>query len=174
LLYAEGYGVEQDLAQAVALFRKGADQGNAQAQYNLGSIYAKGQGVPQDFVQALGWFSKAAENGDAGAQTALGWMYADGQEGTPQDFAQAVHWFGKAADQGNAYAQANLGWLYANGQGVEQDDTQALMWSTLAAMRGQDDATRELALKVRDSLTARMTPPQIAEAQRMARERFPK
>jgi uncharacterized protein len=101
-------------------------------------------------------------------------MYADGQEGKPQDFVQAVNWFSKAAEQGNPYAQANLSWLYANGQGVEQNDTKALIWSMLAAARGEDDATRELALKVRDSLTARMTPPQIAEAQRIAHEGFPK
>ena len=86
-----------------------------------------------------------------------------------QDFALASHWFSKAADQGNAYAQANLSWLYANGQGVAQDDTHALMWSTLALAHAEDDATRELALKVRDGVTAKMTPDQIAAAQRMAR-----
>ena len=114
-----------------AWFRKGADQGNAQAQYNLGAMYAKGQGVPQDFVQAFDWF-------------------------------------GKAADQGNAGAQATLGWMYANGQGVAQDDTQALMWSILALARAEDDATRDLAANIRDALAAKMTPDQIAEAQRMA------
>jgi len=172
-MYAEGHGVAQNLAQAVALFRKAADQGNAQAQYNLGAMYAKGQGLPQDFVQAFNWFGKAADHGNALAQTALGLMYADGQEGMPQDFALAGHWFGKAADQGNAYAQANLSWLYTNGQGVGQDDTQALMWSTLALARAEDDATRELAASIHDALAAKMTPDQIAEAQRMARERFP-
>jgi len=100
-------------------------------------------------------------------------MYADGQEGMPQDFALAGHWFGNAADQGDAYAQANLSWLYANGRGVGQDDTQALMWSTLALARAEDDATRELAASIRDALVAKMTPDQIAEVQRMARERFP-
>ena len=96
------------------------------------------------------------------------------RRGPPQDFAQAGLWFGKAADQGNAYAQANLSWLYANGQGVAQDDTQALMWSTLALARAEDDATRKLAASIRDAVAAKMTPDQVAEAKRMAGERFPK
>jgi Sel1 repeat len=63
-------------------------------------------------------------------------------------FAQAVAWFRKGAEQGNADAQYDLGRMYAigvmyaNGQGVAQDYTQALMWSTLALTRAQDDATR--------------------------------
>ena len=74
----------------------------------------------------------------------------------------------------NAYAQANLSWLYANGQGVAQDDTQALMWSTLALAHAEDDATRELAASIRDAVAAKMTPDQVAEAKRMAGDRFPK
>ena len=90
------------------------------------------------------------------------------------NFTEAAKWLLKAADQGDVYAQANLGWLYASGQGVAQDDTQALMWSTLAVAGAEDDATRELAVKVRDRSAAKMTPAQIAEAQRLARQRFPK
>jgi hypothetical protein len=43
---------------AVAV-RKAADQGNALAQFNLGSMYAKGHGVPQDYVFAYVWFDLA-------------------------------------------------------------------------------------------------------------------
>jgi plasmid maintenance system antidote protein VapI len=53
-------------------------------------------------------------------------------------------------------------------------DTQALMWSSLAVAGAEDDATRQLAVTVRDALAAKMTPAQIAEAQRLARQRFPK
>jgi uncharacterized protein len=124
-----------------------------------------------DYASAMRLLRLLADQGMAPAQSGLCAMYTSGKS-FPQDYAQAAMWCRKAADQGNADAQASLGWLYANGQGVEQDDTQALMWSTLAATRGEDGATRELALKVRDSLTARMTPAQIAEAQRMARGAF--
>jgi hypothetical protein len=36
------------------------EQGDVDAQFNLGIIYDKGQGVPQDFVQAHMWFNLAA------------------------------------------------------------------------------------------------------------------
>jgi TPR repeat protein len=39
--------------------RKAADQGNALAQFNLGSMYAKGHDVPQDYVLAYEWFDLA-------------------------------------------------------------------------------------------------------------------
>ena len=48
LAYDNGQGVPQDDAQAVAWFRKAAEQGDANAQHNLGYAYANGQGVPQD------------------------------------------------------------------------------------------------------------------------------
>jgi TPR repeat protein len=87
VLYADGRGVPQDYAQALFWYLKAADeQGNAEAQYELGVKYEKGlSGVPQDYAQAASWFRKAAEQGNAEAQYELGVMYEDGQ-GVPQDF----------------------------------------------------------------------------------------
>ncbi|WP_439830288.1 tetratricopeptide repeat protein, partial [Aeromonas veronii] len=62
----------QDDAQALAWYRKAAEQGHAKAQYNLGVMYGNGQGVPQDDAQAVVWFRKAAEQGLAEAQYELG------------------------------------------------------------------------------------------------------
>ena len=50
--------------QACVAYRRAADQGNAQAQNNLGTMYALGQGVPQDYVQAHMWFSLSVALGD--------------------------------------------------------------------------------------------------------------
>ena len=44
-------------------FRLAADQGLAEAQYNLGFMYASGRGVPQDHVQAHKWFDLAGASG---------------------------------------------------------------------------------------------------------------
>jgi TPR repeat protein len=44
-MYANGKGVEQDFKEAIKWFQKAADQGFAEAQYNLGFMYDKGQGV---------------------------------------------------------------------------------------------------------------------------------
>ena len=54
----------QDDRQAVAWYRKAAEQGDASAQYLLGLSYATGDGVPQDYLQAYAWLSVAAANGD--------------------------------------------------------------------------------------------------------------
>jgi TPR repeat protein len=71
-------------------------------------------------------------------------------------------------------AQFNLGVMYENGEGVPQDYVKAHMWLNLAASRAEDQAIRDIAFKGRDLIAARMTPDQIAEAQRMASEWAPK
>ena len=98
-------------------------------------------------------------------------MYAEGQ-GVPQNFAEAVSWYRKAADQGLALGQINLGGMYVAGQGVPQDYVQAHKWYNLAASRfpASETKDREIAAKNRDIVAAKMTPAQIAEAQKFARE----
>ena len=63
-MYNSGQGVPQDYTQAAFWFRKSAEQGNSQAQSNLGVMYYSGQGVPEDYTQASSWFRKATEQGD--------------------------------------------------------------------------------------------------------------
>lgn len=72
-----------DFATALKEWKPLADQGNAEAQFNLGVMYDNGQGVAQDYAQAVQWYRKSADQGDADAQNNLGVMYADGQ-GVPQ------------------------------------------------------------------------------------------
>jgi uncharacterized protein len=50
----------QDNAEAVTWYRKAAEQGKPEAQFNLGLAYGKGHGVQQDYVQAHMWFNLAA------------------------------------------------------------------------------------------------------------------
>ncbi len=162
--YADGHGVPQNYAEAMKWYRKAAEQGNAAAQGNLGVMYEKGHGVPQNYAEAMKWYRLAAEQGNAYAQVILGARYAEGQ-GIPQNFTEAMKWYRLAADQGDAYAQFNLGVMYADGQGVPQDYVNAHMWFNLAAAQGDQDA-----LKNRELVEQRMTPAQIAEAQKLARE----
>ena len=60
--------------------------------------------------------------------------------------------------------------MYSSGEGVPKDIVLAYMWADLAASGAPDDETRVLAIKNRDILVQGMSPEQIAEAQRMARE----
>ena len=110
-----------------------------------------------------------AAQGSAEAQFDLGLMYYKGQ-GVPQDYAEALKWFRLAAAQGDADAQFNLGVMYHNGQGVPQDYVQALKCFNLAAATSTKPDLHNLAVQARDKVAARMTPAQIAEAQKRARE----
>ena len=153
---------------AVEAIRLAADQGLADAQFNLGFRYADGRGVSQDYAEAVRWYRLAADQGHAGAQSNLGVMYGSG-EGVPQDETEAVRWYRLAADQGHAGAQFNLGVSYSSGEGLPQDDVGAHIWFNLAASQSSGD-DRETYVKARDAVAARMTSEQITEAQRLARE----
>ena len=59
--------------------------------------------------------------------------------------------------------------MYATGLGVSQDYVAAHMWYNLAGARSARDQ-RHTYVGERDSVATRMTPEQIAEAQRLARE----
>jgi TPR repeat protein len=61
-MYDEGHGVPQDDAEALKWYRRAAEQGYAQAQFNLGVMYARGEADDgrQDNVRAHMWFNLAA------------------------------------------------------------------------------------------------------------------
>ncbi len=162
-----------DYATVLRELRPFAEQGNANGQYILGVMYEKGQGVPRDSTEAVKWFRKVAEQGHAKAQNNFGFMYQNGQ-GVPRDSAEAVKWYRKAAEQRHADAQVNLGVAYEKGRGVPQDYVQAHMWFNLAASRLPPGEKRDKAAKNRDTVAERMTPAQISEAQKLAREWKPK
>ena len=71
--------------------------------------------------------------------------------------------------QGDARAQASLGAMYYHGQGVPQDYVQAHMWWNLAVSQGSENATSNC-----DKTARKVTPAQIAEAEKLAREWRPK
>ena len=84
--------------------RQAADQGDADAQYNLGLIYAFGEGVPKGDAEAVRWYRLAADQGLASAQFNLGLMYAKGQ-GVLKDSVRAHMWFNIAGANGNEAAR---------------------------------------------------------------------
>jgi len=98
-MYRGGEGVFQDDKEAVAWYRKAAEQGDIIAQWLIGYMYANGRGVVQDYKVAITWFRKAAEQGNAGAQLSLGWAYDKG-EGVVQDNVYAYMWYNIAASNG--------------------------------------------------------------------------
>jgi uncharacterized protein len=95
-------------------------------------------------------------------------MYFYGPPGVPTNFKEAFRLLHPFADQGNAYAQHFVALMYSEGKGVPLDYVLAYMWFNLAAAGSEDGW--EFDAKQRDDVAAKMTPDQIAEAQRMARE----
>ena len=167
-----------DYATALREWRPLAKQGYAIAQNDLGVMFSKsvddlildGQ---QDDATVVKQYRKAAEQGHADALNNLGVMYGEGQ-GVTQNYVEAVKWYRKAAEQGHALAQYNLGLMYDNGQGVPQDYAKAHMWYNLAASKLRPGGGRDTAVENRDNVAKRMTPAQISEAQKLAREWKPK
>jgi len=148
--------------------QRAAEQGDSVSQFNLGWMYANGESVPLNHTQAFKWFRLAAEQGNADAQFTLGVMYAEG-EGVPENDAEAVKWFRLAAEQGNVDAHAMLGAMYFMGEGVEADYVQSYLWFNLAAAQGHP-----IARSGKEAIEKKMTPEQIAEAQKLSAEWKPK
>ena len=107
-LYEDGRaGMPQDYKMAAKWYRKSADQGFAQAQYNLALLYEDGKGMEQDYYEAAQWYKRAANNGFAEAQNNLGVLYILGK-GVIKDRNRAELMFRRSAEQGNENAKRNL------------------------------------------------------------------
>ncbi len=85
-------------AQTIKILKPLAVQGNANAQYFLGSMYENGQGVTQDYREAVKWYRQSAMQGDVNGQLALGAMYRNGI-GVTKDHQEALKWYRLAAEQ---------------------------------------------------------------------------
>ncbi len=143
--------------------------GPALAGFDEGMAAAKGG----NYRAAYEIWRPLATAGDIRAQYNLAVLYDRGF-GVPQDYAEAAKWFLVAAEGGHLDAQANLGTLYANGWGVARDDVLAHMWLNLAVSGAQGRKFRRGLTRRRDDVAQRLTPEQILEAQRLAREWRPK
>jgi TPR repeat protein/protein-disulfide isomerase len=174
-MYEKGDGAIRDKDKAAALYlqvaeayRGAADQGDARAQFRLAGMYASGRGVQESRVQDAIWLRRAADQGDWQAQMRLGMLYSPS--------------------------------LFSPGSGPTEDTVQSYVWLSLAArnVRGpqattlsgyRDSSTAELTLAQRaeaerlvsdfrpvreirrpDGGPIQMTPPQLAEADRLRKE----
>lgn len=151
-----------DFANALKHYRVAALAGSAYAQGNLGNMYRGGRGTAKDMPEAMRWFKAAAAQHYADAEFSLGNVYETG-DGVKPDFTEAAKWYQQAADQGYTLAESALGTLYASGNGVTPDKVQAYKWYSLAS--DKDDTAK----RRRDTLKARMTPAQVAQADAMVK-----
>lgn len=171
-----------------AIYRIQAGEGDVDSQFKMGKMYEK---HPADTARwdrkhpghfpnysaqlAVKWYRKAAEQGHAEAQYRLGNIFETGRPSgggmlggsrrIDVDSAEAATWYRLAAEQGHVVAQIWLGRMYERGEGVPQDAVMAHKWYNMASAQGH-----ELAGSYRTTIEGKMTPDQIAEAQRLARE----
>src|SRR5688500_3450702 len=128
-----------NFAAAVAEWRPLADQGDADAQFNLGQAYKLGRGVPMDLRIAQGRYEKAARQGHGQAQAILGLVLF--QAGNR---AAAMPWIKKGADNGDPRAQYVLGTALFNGDLVGKDWPRAYALMMRAAAQGLPQAQANL------------------------------
>ena len=160
-----------DAKTALKLWRPLAEQGDPDAQVNIGVLHANGEGVAQSYTEAMAWYRKAADQGDVYALNNLGLMYMRGQ-GVQASDRMAVSLYTQAADKNFAPAQFNLATMYAQGRGADMDKSEAFKWLTLA-MAGygpEDEDKRDDAEEMSHHLIAGMTPAEIAEGERRAHD----
>ena len=101
----ESYDFDDD-KEAVKFHRLYAEQGDAEAQFNLGQMYREGLEVAQNYKEAVKWYRLSAEQGDAVAQFNLGFMYGKGL-GVPQDYVSAHMWWNLSDSNGHKSAVKN-------------------------------------------------------------------
>lgn len=184
-IYYEGewrHGVKRDEIEAAQWLSRFLQHTNldrkwiASAQYMLGMMFyqecdlywlsldcgssREGKLLFKNYGNAAMRFRAAAEAGHREAQYQLATMYQTGR-GVPQDYAEAAKWYRAAAEVGSREARGPLGKLYAQ----MGDHVSAHMWFNLAAIVNDPWAP-----KSRDDIAKLMTPAQIAEAQKLARQ----
>ncbi len=120
-----------------------AEEGNAEAQYQMGFMQKTGEGVEKNQEEGVRWFQLAATQGHREAQYYLGEAYVYGW-GIEKDADLAVYWTRKAATQGHPFAMHQMGIFYFTGDGVPEDRQLSAAWLTLAVRYGGQAAIHAL------------------------------
>jgi TPR repeat protein len=135
------YAANQQLPEAIGVWRKAADKGSTSAMVELGVLYATGAGVAQDEAQARKLFERAAEAGNPRGVTNLAALSGGG--GAPADPVRARALLAKTAET-NAEAQYQLGMMMADGIGGPKDDVAARNLFEKAAAQGHPAALERM------------------------------
>ena len=127
--------------QAFAQLEPLAEQGNINAQFELGNLYSNKNTPNYDIEKAILWYSKAANQGSGYAQNNLGRIYSSVTKkgefpGAKFNDELAFYWMLKAAQQNIPLSQGVVSGMYAFGVGVEKDYKKSFMWVKRAADSG--------------------------------------
>ena len=131
---------KSDYSSAVAIWRPLAENGDADAAFNLGQAYRLGRGVPTNLGAAQSWFERAARKGHVDAQTTLGLLlFQNGNQ------TAGMRWLKGAAEKGDPRALLVYGTALFNGDAVSQDPVLGYAYVSRAAAQGLVPAKETLA-----------------------------
>lgn len=143
-IYVAGHGkIAQNLDRAILWFNEAADNGIANAKYNLGVLHHQGLGVNKNITHAMELYEDAAELGHPEAQYNLGIAHIEGI-GVAYSPKRAAYFFKMAANKKVTEAAYNLGLIYENGLLGETRPEDALLWYKEAADQGSPEAQSAL------------------------------
>ena len=164
-MYERGFGVPQSYVEALRWYRQAAANGAAEGMYNIGTLYYYGYGVERNVREAARWFRQASKQELPQAQYMLGLMYEAG-EGVPRAADEALKLWVAAAKQGHLSSQLMAAHTYLSGKAArgEPDLLKAYVWGSVAAARGNEDASL-----VRDYASYQMDEDEVALGQRAAK-----
>jgi hypothetical protein len=143
--------------EALAEWRRLAEQGDTLAQYNLAVRYLQGDGLPQDRTVAMDWLRRSAEGGSLRSMELLGSLLMSPSAFAP-DYAEALKLLTTAAKAGSALAKNNLAVMHMQGLGVPVDLLKAHRYAEEAQRGGADNQG------LMAEIERRMSPQQLDEA----------
>ena len=126
------YLIDKDYEKALPLFRKAAELGNSEAQYNYGICFQQGIIVAKSDSLAHYWFSKSAEQGWKDAEYQLAFNYAVGVV-VPKDYNKSFYWSLRCAKQIDPECMYNVIGCYKDGVGVAKNLDSMLYWAVKLA-----------------------------------------
>lgn len=126
-LYRQGNFEEAAIAYLIS-----ANEGNAEAQFDIAYAYFNGEGIERDYASAAMWFKRSARQNYAKAQYNLAYCYMNGR-GVPRDYDKAFELLHQSANNNYKRAQLTLADCYANGILVEQNEKESQKWMAMAA-----------------------------------------
>ncbi|KAF7721739.1 hypothetical protein EC973_004177 [Apophysomyces ossiformis] len=146
LLFSKGIGLEQDIDTGLRYLQQAAEEGHAEAAYELGRLYSdRYKYSKNNMAQSLYWYEKALAQGDQRALVDLAYGFYEGSAEVPKDDARAFNYASMGAQARDKYCQYILGCLYLKGRGTPENAQEAIRWLAASVEQGFTLAIEDIA-----------------------------
>lgn len=161
--------------EAINWYSRAVENGDAKSADRIAFFYERGIGRPKDLKKALAWHRKGAQLGDFQSQIAYAAALRSGEVLT-RDERESFRWYARAAAQRDEYSQRGYAYLpiaemYEEGVGVSRDLGRAYAYAQAAELTvdSSDTKSQENARSIRSNVVARLSPAELAAAERLYR-----